>query len=508
MPNMTPEIRALYRNALKRLKDAGQEAKPLYHFSTDIEGLIKKPETNRGYNESWKPEALYASDNLADNQGSRVGDPGTIRTLVDELKHPDGSMRKQGYVRIVPKPDASVSVLAEPDLIARQQKIKDEAGLLNWQEKLTNQPEIIRKRMAANQIHLDSLPQTDLMKLTGVDGNAELTEYLIRNPDKVSIFASDKAWNPAIAATAGAGTIAGAVLGTPTDSEAFPLGKLTKFNSKTIEKFSRTLDPYNALKNRNLNLALGEEGARTPHTIVDVLRKGVKGDDRMLLLKDTVSGEYRQLPLTKDYLNVLLGADGTQKYLTQFENSAFSPRKSQAVKSLALRQEKRDNGPITNQKDFASFNTMQAEKAREIDPTLVNDYVYFKPTASEQQVYVPRPYADLLSSKGYGEITSPGPNPSGVLTPKRQALDAPKRAYTSRVADEDLMKNYRANLAKEGKVPRPITDVLNETTPEEQQAVREHLSKHYLTVGKAPADIAEYMHDYTKILREIIRRRD
>jgi hypothetical protein len=487
MPNMTPEIRALYRNALKRLKDAGQEAKPLYHFSKDVEGLMSNPSPFRGgANEPWKPPGIYASDNLFDNLMSRVGEGGTLSNLKEDVSKSRVAGRS-GIVRILPKPEATRASIDEQDLIRRFEATK------------TNDP-------YGNSS--ESAPRSNLLKITDVDEGTVPAEYLVRDPEKFSIFSKDKAWNPAIAATAGAGTIAGAVLGTPTDSEAFPLGKLTKFNSKTIEKFSRTLDPYNALKNRNLNLALGDTTERTPHTIVDVLRKGVKGDDRMLLLKDTATGEYRQLPLTKDYLNVLLGADGTQRYLTQFENSAFSPRKSQAVKSLALRQEKRDNGPITNQKDFASFNTMQAEKAREIDPTFVNDYVYFKPTASEQQVYVPRPYADLLSSKGYGEITSPGPNPSGVLTPKRQALDAPKRAYTSRVADEDLMKNYRANLAKEGKVPRPITDVLNETTPEEQQAVREHLSKHYITVGKAPADIAEYMHDYTKILREIIRRRD
>jgi hypothetical protein len=116
-----------------------------------------------------------------------------------------------------------------------------------------------------------------------------------------------------------------------------------------------------------------------------------------------------------DYLSVLNGAVGTKKYLNDFEQATLFGKDQQALKSLGMREVGRENGPIpaNRVKPFKAFNSMQAGMAHEIDPDLVNDYVYVRTAPKEPLLYMPRPYAEHLQKAGVLKIIANGPNFGG-----------------------------------------------------------------------------------------------
>jgi hypothetical protein len=211
----------------------------------------------------------------------------------------------------------------------------------------------------------------------------------------------------AIAATTGLGAYAAS--GNNDNANAMPLGNLTKGLSKAASSAIRSEEPYYALIGQKLNLNLWGQ-SRKPFEVVDVLKDRKTKDLRYLIVKDE-TGERHQLPMTNDYLNVLLGAKGTQKYLQQFEEGGFQDKKYQALRSLNKRENQREAGPIDPQAiaPFKAFNEGQASKAMEIDPALVNNYVYVQAEGNPNLLYMPKPYADFLAKKGYVTIKGQGP---------------------------------------------------------------------------------------------------
>lgn len=198
-----------------------------------------------------------------------------------------------------------------------------------------------------------------------------------------------------------AGGIAAAVLNTPDEADAFPLGKLVKQTLKqstATAAMKRSEDAMFNLVGKKLNLTLGDE--RKPFEVVDV-RQG-KDDWRYLIVKDE-AGNHHQLPMTKDYLHSLTSSVGTAKYLDKFNQSGYQGKKLQTLKSLGIREAKKENGSIQNDNLFREWNAMQKAKVEEIDPSLVHDYAYVKNEQGET-LYMPRQYADFLASKGYVTI--------------------------------------------------------------------------------------------------------
>lgn len=196
----------------------------------------------------------------------------------------------------------------------------------------------------------------------------------------------------------GVGALAAGGVLSSEPSDAFPIGKLGKLNPKILSH-PRNEEALDALLGHVL---------RGTDEVVDV-RRHPKNDWRYVITK-TAEGKHQQLPMTKDYLNVYAGARGTQKYERKFEQQGYQGKKVQALKSLNIREEKRANTSHVKDKDFRAWNTAQMEKAREIDPSLVNDYVYVHVlddaggNTKGQSLYVPKRYAEFLAQKGYVKI--------------------------------------------------------------------------------------------------------
>lgn len=186
---------------------------------------------------------------------------------------------------------------------------------------------------------------------------------------------------------------------TPDSAEAMPLGKLTGVK-EVVADLGRSEDAFYRLIGTKLNLQAGG-GTRKPFEVVDVL-KNPKNDWRYVIVKGP-KGERKQLPMTKDYLEVLSGAIGTKEYTQKFESLGLHGKTLQALKSLGIREEKRTNTVDVSDKKFRAFNEMQAAKAQEIDPKLLNDYSYVR-NEDGQLLYMPKQYADFLSKKGYVKI--------------------------------------------------------------------------------------------------------
>lgn len=187
------------------------------------------------------------------------------------------------------------------------------------------------------------------------------------------------------------------------DAEASPLGKLSKESLKdTIRSTSlpRNESALDRMLGKTLNLHFGDSAERTPHEVVDIRRHGP--DSHMVIVKDA-QGNRSQLPMTNDYLNAMLGAQGTKDYVEQFAGQGLQGKKIQSLKSLGIREAKKDSGAIKNDNLFRDFNSMQKAKASEIDPALANDYVYVKNQQNET-LYMPKTYADFLAKKGHVKI--------------------------------------------------------------------------------------------------------
>lgn len=194
----------------------------------------------------------------------------------------------------------------------------------------------------------------------------------------------------------------GGLVGTSSNSEAMPLGKL-QTAAKAIPNTLRSEDAFYKLIGHQLNLSF-KGGERKPYEVVDVL-KNHKNDWRYVVVKDE-TGKRFQLPMTKDYLNVYLGAKGWQSQREMFNNSSYQDKKYMALKSLGIREAKREATSHVNDTDFRAWNTMQMGKAKEIDPNLVNDYTYVKVLGDEKgkALYMPREYATFLAQKGFVKI--------------------------------------------------------------------------------------------------------
>lgn len=196
----------------------------------------------------------------------------------------------------------------------------------------------------------------------------------------------------------GALTAGGALAASPDQAEAMPIGKQKKLNPKILTNHPRSEDNFYHLLGTKI---------RNGHEVVDV-RKNIKNDWRYVVLKDA-QGKHTQLPMTKDYLNVFSGAKGTQDYLKKFRNEGYQGKKVQSLKSLTKRETTRENTSHMKEPQFRAWNKAQMEKAREIDPELVNDYAYVEVLSEEggalgQSLYMPREYADFLAKKGYVKI--------------------------------------------------------------------------------------------------------
>lgn len=645
LPTMAPSIRAAYRKALEELAASGQEAKPLYHFSKNVDELMSNPKTSWIGGEEYKPQALYASSSLVDNMSSTVGEAMPPREYVEQMLRDS----KSGFVRVVPKPEAKINTVHEPSYLSQYDQaynaniqkilrgekvpelesldkstwgdadithVMDVDGVSGLRETLIRNPKAVRffskdkmlmaalaagaggtallgmpddasaltplqfwkavkqsgyaaeprgeqatiaravrklpkdtldkidtvfpetteslgkaygksyssgywrgspnmeasttelykaniglnaeRRSLETPIHealhnvwLDKvllrdkamfvgafkdfkrsglLPMLENLFDTSLDTPAELfAEYgankLMRTanhnflsqmdpkiaklldaalakyervvPSKVmkegaptpdvqgsvgpfepppgtppgprpSIF-SKLAKKIGIPAVAGAG-VAGATMLSPDESQAMPLGKLTK---QTLASATKLLDKPKAEESAfqliGKKLSLPVKGVKQEVEVVDV-RLNPKNNWRYLVLENE-AGDRFQLPMTKDYLNVLHGATGTQDYLEQFAGHGQRGKNYQALRSLTRREAQREEGSIDPRsiRDFKAFNTMQAAKAHEIDPSLLNDYVYVKTDAKSPLLYMPRAYAEFLQQKGHLQIVGEGP---------------------------------------------------------------------------------------------------
>jgi UDP-galactopyranose mutase len=133
-----------------------------------------------------------------------------------------------------------------------------------------------------------------------------------------------------------------------------------------------------------------------------------------LTIVKNAEGERFQLPMSGDYMNVLLGSKGTKDYVQELALQGYQGKKLQTLKSLGIREAKKENSAISD-KLYKDWNTMQANKAYEIDPALVNDYRYVRNEAGEL-LYMPKSYADFLQAHGY--VTpdkAKAPNPQNIL---------------------------------------------------------------------------------------------
>lgn len=223
------------------------------------------------------------------------------------------------------------------------------------------------------------------------------------NEPQISIFQNelfklqsqfDPKINKAIAGLAGGGAIAGAVLGSPDEAQALPLGNIKALN-RPIANAIRSKDAFGKLIGNFLPNGM---------EIVDV-QKNPNNDWRYIIAKD-INGKRFQLPMTKDYLEAYMGAVGTKKYLNKFENVGELEKEMQAVKSMDIRTQKRNNTSDVKPSTFHEWNKAQVEKVKQIDPSLVHDYAYVKVLdgSADQPIYMPRAYADYLAKKGLVKI--------------------------------------------------------------------------------------------------------
>lgn len=197
------------------------------------------------------------------------------------------------------------------------------------------------------------------------------------------------------------GGIAGSVLlGDQGNADAFPLGKWGKLKP-TTEMLPRTEDAFYQMVGHKLDMPVGHIGEKVPTEVVDMV-KNPKKDEYLMIVKDA-EGNRHQLPMTSDYLHALTSAKGTQRYLEKMKVQGNAENKYQALKSLGIREVKRENTDNVPDPLFRALTYEGRNKVNEIDPNLVHDYSYVQNEAG-QTLYMPNAYADLLQRKGHVKI--------------------------------------------------------------------------------------------------------
>lgn len=200
-------------------------------------------------------------------------------------------------------------------------------------------------------------------------------------------------WLKRLGKLGAAGTVGSQVL-SPEESEAMPLGTIRKL-SKTILKSSSA---EHALK----GTVLGER-------VVKGVKKGSK-DWRIVQFEDG-----HEIPMTKDYLNDLMRAVGTKKYLKEFGTQPKTGKQSMAARSLETRLDRSEPlDPIKYAKEHKAHQERVKDIASNlgIDPGLLTTKTVFvrwpanDPNA--RVVQMPLEYAEILAKEGQVTIIREG----------------------------------------------------------------------------------------------------
>lgn len=252
------------------------------------------------------------------------------------------------------------------------------------------------------------------------------------------------------------------------------------------ELLANTLQRSNtdeALRGLTLNLPVSSFTDRAPHTIVSVVRKSP--NDRMLVLRDQ-EGNLKSIDMSRDYLNALVGAHGTKTYTETFSTMKNLEKKHMAGKSLDIREARRAAGP-EDDKWFKQWNTAQAQKVHNIDPALVQDYVYARrPELDAELLYMPRKYADILSKRGHVEILTDGPNPQGVLDKTREHAAGERRRYQKYKEERDTAPKLASDLSEEEMMENFANSTLGK---QPEKTTQEVLHSYWAQFGITPDKI-------------------
>jgi len=169
----------------------------------------------------------------------------------------------------------------------------------------------------------------------------------------------------------------------PSEAQAFPIGKIFKVGQKAL----------GSLSSASKQLA----GKKLQGKVIREVRKG-HGDWRQIIFSDNTV-----LPMTKDYVHTLSRVKGTEKMLNLFEERDQSGRLQQAMKSMSYHEAYARRNPTSSLPKSSRDYTRQLHKnylseAQELDPTVIPDSVM----VSRGSLYysMPRDYAELLERNG------------------------------------------------------------------------------------------------------------
>jgi len=141
--------------------------------------------------------------------------------------------------------------------------------------------------------------------------------------------------------------------------------------------------------------------------VVDLM-KNRKGGTYTMVVKSE-DGARHEIPMSEDYFQLLMSSAGSKEAVDSFKLNNPISRDAQASKGLTIRETKRANTADVTHTQLKGIEASNVDKIKEMSPTLMQDYVYFKSAADLAPVYLPRVYAERLIKMGAGRIVEGGP---------------------------------------------------------------------------------------------------
>jgi hypothetical protein len=170
-------------------------------------------------------------------------------------------------------------------------------------------------------------------------------------------------------------------LGSPEESEAFPLGKFSKTLTKTAKEGMES------------SAAARLVGHSLKGKIITNVKKG-DGNWRSLLFEDG-----SEMTVTKDELHALTRAKGTADYAKTFTESNDESQLTQAMKSLKYHEVRADNRPFDTAPTKRLYHQRYLTDVNQGDPKAVPETVFVNYQGKYFQM--PKEKAELLEEQGY-----------------------------------------------------------------------------------------------------------
>jgi len=415
---------ALRRYVVEKLLQAGGQ--PVYHFSRQPFKLMDEG-IGSHYYEQFKPAGLFTTDRPLDTYAlSQIGERrGTLDDLEDitffgrkaREQTPNSTIRPQrsSILRLILDPDVKQATVPERELRNTYREFR----------RYDPKAEVMGPSEAVNYLMKNEFGDPDVLDIVNVDDVPGLHERIIRNPRKTSAFygniaadsmdkydperqlgdIEDVAGNSRKCAkylTAILGLTGLATVTSEDEAEASKLTPVVRFTAELADKLmSKAAQHWDAWKLQDVVLNVPTAEGRRAMTVVDVLREP-KVKTKHVILEDDKGDQY-VLTLKDDFFQALMAANGARRYIERMAGQTPAENAQQAVKGVLRREAAMENSGL-RMKDVDAIEAMQRDRLRQIDPNLVQDYVWFKTASDRSPIYLPAAYAETLKEMGIGRI--------------------------------------------------------------------------------------------------------